>query len=575
MEQNNNCDASVSSVTKRLYGDNAGDTLAQEIEGIMAQFPVTTNTLKSAPLSEKDVILIAYPDHVWEVGQPSLSTLSGFCEKYLTNVFSAIHILPFYPSSSDDGFSVKDYYAVDPAYGTWQDIRRLGQSFHLMFDAVFNHMSVQSVWFQKFLDDESPFHDFFVTVQGNPDLSKVIRPRALPLLTEFSNLHQSRKVWTTFSSDQADLNFKNPKVLLAILKVLLFYVSQGARYIRLDAIAFLWKEYGTSCLHLSQTHQIIQLMRTILNRVAPEVLIITETNVPHSDNLSYFGNGHNEAHLIYNFALPPLVLHAIQTGNAITLSKWASTLSTPSSNTCFFNFLASHDGIGLNPVRGLVPESEIDELVKRTMANNGLVSNKNNTDGTQSPYELNTTFFSALNSNTSEDGTAIDRYMVAQAILVSFAGVPGVYFSSIFGAENDRQAADSSGIARRINRQKYSKEILEQELANPRSRAACIWGKYMEMLCVRRSNPSFHPQGRQEVLFLDRRVFGLVRSSPNERQHVLCLHNLSAEPVRVTLTSQYHTGTSCFTSSFIKTEPINFPEVQLSPYQALWIQIDY
>jgi sucrose phosphorylase len=439
-----------------------------------------------------------------------------------------------------------------------------------MFDAVFNHMSVQSDWFQKFLNDESPFHDFFVTVQGAPDLSKVIRPRTLPLLTEFRTAQESRKVWTTFSSDQADLNFKNPKVLLAILEVLLFYVIQGARYIRLDAIAFLWKELGTSCLHLTQTHQIIQLFRIILDRVAPEVLIITETNVPHKDNLSYFGNGHNEAHLIYNFALPPLVLHAIHTGDATTLSNWASSLSTPSSSAFFFNFLASHDGIGLNPVRGLISESEIDAIVKRILANNGLVSYKNNTDGTQSPYELNTTFFSALNNDPSNECLAIDRFMVSQAILLSLIGIPAVYFSSIFGAENDRHAANSSGIARRINRQKYSQQILERELANPKSRAACIYGKYVQMLRVRRSNPAFHPQGRQKVLLLDRRVFGVVRSSPDETRRVICLHNMSTDRVNLKLPTTCGAVLACYPSG--KPEQGCLSEVQLGPCQFMWIQ---
>src|SRR5690606_35016656 len=108
------------------------------------------------------------------------------------------------------------------------------------------------------------------------------------------------------SADQVDLNFKNPAVLLATTRALLFYVEHGAKFIRLDAIAYLWKEIGTPCIHLPQTHQVIQLMRAVLDEVAPDVRLITETNVPHPDNISYFGAGTNEAQLVYNFALPPL-----------------------------------------------------------------------------------------------------------------------------------------------------------------------------------------------------------------------------------------------------------------------------
>ncbi|HKS35766.1 MAG TPA: alpha-amylase family glycosyl hydrolase, partial [Verrucomicrobiae bacterium] len=365
-----------------LYGGDAAEKILPRLRQLLDKHRSRVDAQplrpRPAPLSERDCLLITYGDQVREPGAAPLRALADFTDKYLSGVISGIHVLPFYPYSSDDGFSVKDYLAVDPALGDWGDIQRLGENFDLMFDAVFNHLSAQSEWFQGFLQDDPRYRDFFVTVEGSPDLSQVVRPRALPLLTEFQSRSGPKSVWTTFSADQVDLNARRPEVLLALLEVLLFYVSHRARFIRLDAIAYLWKEAGTPCIHLPQTHRIIQLMRCVLDEVAPGVLLITETNVPHADNLSYFGDGTNEAQLVYNFALPPLVLHSIAAGNAGKLTQWARSLALPSDRVTFFNFLASHDGIGINPVRGILSEKEIEALVSRAQTHGGFVSYKHN-----------------------------------------------------------------------------------------------------------------------------------------------------------------------------------------------------
>src|SRR5215471_1818247 len=336
---------------------------------------------RELPLTQRDALLITYGDQVSEPGVAPLATLGEFLEEHAAGAVSGVHVLPFYPSSSDDGFSVIDYRAVDPALGTWDDVCRLGRRFDLMFDAVLNHVSAHSEWFQAFLRDDPRYRDWFIAVSGSPDLSQVVRPRALPLLTPFATAAGEKRVWTTFSADQIDVNVHEPEALLALIDVLLLYVARGARFIRLDAIAYLWKEIGTSCIHLPQTHRIIQLMRDVLDLAAPGVMLITETNVPHRDNVSYFGDGSDEAQLVYNFALPPLVLHTIATGSATALTRWAATLDPPSDGVTFFNFLASHDGIGVNPVRGILGESEIDALVARARAHGGYVSYKDNPDG--------------------------------------------------------------------------------------------------------------------------------------------------------------------------------------------------
>jgi len=487
-------------------------------------------------LTERDALLIAYADQVHEPDASPLESLRRFARAVrLQDVITGIHLLPFYPWSSDDGFAVKDLLAVAPEYGTWDDIARLGGEFDLMFDAVFNHLSAESEWFQHYLADEPAYRDFFVAVDGDPDLSAVVRPRALPLLTVVNGPNGPRKNWTTFSADQVDLNYRNPAVLAAIVEALLFYVGKGARFIRLDAVAFLWKEIGTPCLHLPKTHRIIQLLRAVLDEVAPAVRLITETNVPHRDNLSYFGDGTNEAHLVYNFALPPLVLHAMLTGCAERLTRWARSIVLPSDRVTFFNFLASHDGIGLNPARGILDDGEIAALVLRAQEQGGLISYKHLPDGSQVPYELNINYLDALSNPAVAEPPELvaRRFLTAQAILLCLQGMPGIYFHSLFGSRGDRTAVESSGIKRRINREKLARATLHTELQDTASLRGRVFGGFRALLQFRQMHPAFAPASAQRVLALDPRVFAILRETAGGRDRILCLHNVGGETVRV------------------------------------------
>jgi glucosylglycerate phosphorylase len=568
-----------------LYSKAAASHIAPELQALIDRRRPTSGTAdsKRSALTQLDVVLITYADQVREPDVPPLLALAGFSERYLRPIISGIHILPFYPWSSDDGFSVKDFFEVDPAFGTWDDVSRLGRSFDLMFDAVINHMSAQSDWFQRFLRDEPDFRGYFFTVQGRPDLSQVVRPRALPLLTEFQTARGPEMVWTTFSADQVDLDFRNPRVLLAVLDALLFYASKGARFIRLDAIAYLWKEIGTPCIHLPKTHRLIQLMRAVLDEAVPRVLLITETNVPHTDNISYFGDGSNEAQLVYNFALPPLVLQALATGNAAKLSNWAATLSLPSGQTAFFNFLASHDGIGLNPARGILSEGEIAALVQRALDHGGLVSYKNNSDGSRSPYELNITYFDALSDPKSDEPIEIqiNRFLVAHAIMLALAGVPGIYFHSLFGSRNDRAGAETSGIARRINRQKLDRAQLEMELADRSSLRAQVFERCRELLEVRRRHACFCPGFPQQVLPLGDRVFAVLRSTPDASEQILCLQNVSHLPVNVPLRWETLPASAAWTPLLHSAGPqeqgIGFVRqtIELAPFSVCWLKLQF
>ena len=514
-----------------LYGKPAAGPLTERLQARLTGYRGQIAAPARCDLSEKDAMLITYGDQVRQEGELPLQTLTAFCDKHLADILSGVHVLPFFPWSSDDGFAIKDYRQVDPALGTWEDIERLGGHFRLMIDGVLNHTSAQGKWFKAFLRDEQPYRDYFLTVSGQADLSRVVRPRALPLVHEFDTTAGPRQVWTTFSADQVDLDYHNPDVLLEMLDILLGYVRKGAQFLRLDAIAYVWKEIGTSCIHLPQTHAIVQLLHAVLAEAAPHVRLITETNVPHNENLSYFGDGTNEADLIYNFALPPLVLHTFLSGDATILSDWAAKLQTPSAQTTFFNFLASHDGIGLNPALGILSQAQIDALVQNTLAHGGRISYKENADGSQSPYELNINYFDALSDPAGSESLALQakRFLTAQAMLLSLRGLPGIYFHSLFGSRNWNEGVALSGQARSINRQKLELDDLENDLNTPSSLRALVFDGYRKLLQQRAASPAFHPQGGQEILHLNPGVFAVLRTSPDGREKMLCLHNVSGE----------------------------------------------
>ncbi|MEM9423145.1 MAG: alpha-amylase family glycosyl hydrolase, partial [Pseudomonadota bacterium] len=401
-------------------------------------------------------MLITYADSIRGEGEVPLQSLKNFLDEYLADVCGRVHILPFFPSSSDDGFAVIDYRMVDHHVGSWQDIEALAFDFDVMFDLVINHCSRESLWFADFVSGREPGKNYFITLPEESDTSAVARPRSTPLITAIHTYGGIRHVWNTFSDDQIDLDFSNPDVLCEFIDILFFYIARGAHLIRLDAVGYLWKRLGSSCLNLTEAHTVVRLLRVLVEEAAPEVKLITETNVPHEQNVSYFGDGTNEAQMVYNFSLPPLTLHAFHTGNATLLSNWASNLRLPSDQVTFFNFLSSHDGIGVTPAKGLLTEDEILSMANRVQALGGEVSYKTNHDGTQSPYELNINYMDALGDPSKKETTRdiSARFLASQAIMLTLQGVPGIYFHSLFGSENWIDGIAETGQKRSINREK-------------------------------------------------------------------------------------------------------------------------
>ena len=521
-----------------LYGDVQAREVYPRLENIMARYWESLNVHPNdtkAYFSERDAVLITYGDMVQAHGERPLQTLYDFLSETINDGINTIHLLPFFPYSSDDGFSIIDYKQVNPVLGNWSDIAAFKQTFRLMFDAVVNHVSAQSRWFERFLRGEAPYDDYFIVVPQDADLTQVFRPRALPLLSEVQTADGSKLVWTTFSSDQIDLNFANPDVLLAVIDTLLFYVQRGADLIRLDAIAYIWKQVGTSCIHQPETHHIIQLMRSVLDILAPHVILITETNVPHEDNIAYFGDGCNEAQMVYNFSLPPLTLHAFHHGNAEILSEWAAKLTVPSQRASYFNFLASHDGIGLTPARGLIADEEVQEIASRVEALGGYVSYRSNPDGNKSPYVLNISFIDALGEPDVDESIELvaRRFLAAQAIMLSMRGVPGIYFHSLFGSRSWHEGVQQSGHKRRINRQKLQRSDLQKALSDPSSLQAQVFYPYVEMVRQRSGEPAFHPTAKQEIVQIHTAIFALWRRTPSGDNQVLCMQNVANETISI------------------------------------------
>lgn len=518
--------SSIETLIGSLYPESKEQVL-DGIEAIKRKYPFVGN---AQTLSEKDTILIAYGDSIQRKGEPPLQTLKEFCDRYLRKNISAVHLLPCFPYSSDDGFSVIDYYKINPDLGNWQNIEQLAKHFDLMFDAVVNHMSKESDWFKRFLSEEAPYDEYFVTAGVDADYSKVVRPRALPLLHAYDAKSGEVYVWTTFSEDQVDLNYKNYKVFLQVLDILIFYISKGARFIRLDAIAFLWKELGTTCIHLPETHMVIQAYRKVIDSVDPSTVLITETNVPHNENISYFGDGSNEAHMVYNFTLPPLLALSLHQEDVRTLLTWAQSLEQ-NVNTCFFNFTASHDGVGVRPLQGIVPQSEVQVLADKAVEHGGFVSYKNNGDGTQSPYELNCNYLDLLTHPSEDNMLRIDRFLLTQSVMLCMPGVPGIYYHSLLGSRNDRQAALDSGINRRINRKKLDVDILTNQLEDQESVEAQIFSRYLHMLEARRAEALFNPFVKTKY-WVEDGVFIIERRASDST--LFCLHNFSSRMAVVT-----------------------------------------
>lgn len=522
--------------------------------------------------SERDALLIAYGNSVVDGAHKPLDVLHTFLSRYLADTLSGVHILPFFPYTSDDGFAVTDYRAVNPRLGEWSDVRRIASEFRLMSDLVLNHVSSQGAWFNAYLQGHKPYDQFFFEAPDDCDISAVVRPRTNPLLRTVETSHGPKRVWCTFSHDQVDLNFANPEVLLEFLRIMRLHIDAGVQIIRLDAVAFLWKESGTPCIHLPQTHAIVQLMRLLLDFNAEPVILLTETNVPNTENLSYFGN-RNEAHAVYNFSLPPLIVHALLTGDARHLNQWQMAMPPAQLGCCYLNFTASHDGIGIRPAEGLLNEREIDVMIDTVRSFGGLVSMRSCADGIERPYEMNVTFFEALKGTVAgPDEFQIDRFLCSQTIMMALEGIPAFYINSLTATGNDIDGYERTRHNRAVNRYRWDLHELETVLDDTRSVHGRVFSELTRRIRLRRRQKAFHPNATQFTLQLGERLFAFWRQSIDRDQSVFALHNVSNQALTVPVVAINLIGGEAWYDIFTD-EPIDptLGDIHFAPYQCRWI----
>ena len=563
----------------KLYTEAQSIALLDSLQEMLSHYQEALAKTHFKPLwDEQDVVLISYGDSITKQDKAaSLRCLKDFTDTWLTEVFSVIHLLPIFPYTSDDGFSVADYRSIRSDLGDWEDVSALGDNFELMFDFVLNHCSRVSLYFADFRGDRDPYRDFFIYEDPKKDWSKVVRPRSSPLLTEIPTHDGLRHVWTTFSADQVDLNYRNPAVLLEMLDILFFYLTQGSRITRLDAIAFLWKEAGTNCLHLPQTHEVVKIMRDLVEHACPGAILLTETNVPHEENISYFGDG-DEAQMVYQFSLPPLLLHAIHSSNTHYLYDWLKHLSPPPAGCTYFNFTASHDGIGVRPLEGLLPDEELKQLLDDMRSSGAYVSTRRNTEGVDVPYEINVTYYDAFRNPGHQSAPwQVSRFLLSQTVALSLRGIPGIYLHSLLGTPNDHKRVEVTGTTRAINRHQWDIDELSALLEVNESSTSILMNEYTRRIKVRRAQASFHPDAEQLVLDLDDELLGIMRVSESG-QKIVALYNFTKTFRRVN-TSVLRALLGSNVSQWVdllSEQPLSHEQgaLKLKPYACHWLTVN-
>ncbi len=552
---------------------NPSDLVSRILDAFAIDESAPPIELYSDQWTQNDVMLITYGDSIKDKSSHPLECLYHFLQSNLQDSITWVHILPFFPYSSDDGFSVIDYLKVNDSLGDWDDIRRFTESYKVMADLVVNHISSRSQWFENFKSGKSPGKDYFIEVNDEFDISQVVRPRKSPLLKAVQTLTDKKHIWCTFSLDQIDLNFRNPDVLIEIIKIIALYLERGIKIFRLDAVAFLWKKSASSCIHLQETHEIIKLFRTLMEYKAPESILITETNVPNRENLTYFGNC-NEAHLIYNFSLPPLLIYTLISGNCHQLKTWLMSMPPARMDTAYLNFIASHDGIGLRPVEGFLDEQELNILVNTMSSFGGRISSRATENGVHKPYEINISLYDAFQGTAQHgaDRWQFARFICAHAIMIALEGVPALYIHSVLGTQNDYKKVENTNQYRSINRHCWQADELNQQLSDTASHHNKVLNEIKRLLEIRKQQPAFHPNATQYTLHLGTKIFAFWRQSINREQSIFSIHNISDEKITIAL-SDINLITTEDWHDLITAEKIHESTISLdlAPYQTIWL----
>jgi len=521
------------------------------------------------------VVLITYPDAIYRKDESTLKTLAEFVRNNLSGISSVIHVLPFLPSTSDGGFAVSNYEKVENTFGDWDDLKNLSINHKIMADLVLNHVSSSHPWVHQFMRSDEPGSSYIVSPSKTDTWEEVIRPRNSSLFTNIKTNNGFKNVWTTFGPDQIDVDWRNPNILLEFLKLLVRYINNGAEWIRLDAIAFIWKEPYTTCLHLEPVHLIVKLLNKCLKIIKPTSVLITETNVPEKENLSYLIDG-NEANLAYNFTLPPLLLEAIYTGETDLLYQWLSNWNQLPKSTGLLNFTSSHDGVGLRALEGIMDDKRMHNLLVESEKRGGLVSHRRMSDGKDQPYELNISWWSAM-ANLGSDMKLfqLERFLLSQVFTLSLKGVPAFYLPSILASPNDLDTFRKTGQRRDLNREKFDANQLLDQLNNIESPASKIISFLSHVVKVRSRLKAFHPESFMKCIstHVDNCII-IQRGLGDNIVYVIC--NMSDRFLNIQLLniiSLLKLSSEKFLIDNITGSHLSADKLKLSPYQVLWVSL--
>jgi len=517
--------------------------------------------------------LITYADSIYKDGEVTLITLRDLLSNYFGSLSKVVHILPFLESTSDGGFAVSSYEKLEEKFGSWDDLKNISKNHDLMADLVLNHVSSSHPWVQQFIKSQEPGISNVFSPEQNLDWSNVVRPRSSSLFSQINTEDGPKQVWTTFGPDQIDLNWHNPKMNLEFLNLIITYLSNGIKWFRLDAVGFIWKESGTTCLHLPKAHSIVKILRVLLNNLLDDGVLITETNVPQKENLSYLIS-EDEAHMAYNFPLPPLLLEAIITSRADILNLWISDWPKLPDDTTLFNFTASHDGVGLRALEGLMNEQRIKDLLINCEKRGGLVSHRRLSNGEDKPYELNISWWSAM-EDSSRDAKRFqyERFILSQLLVMALKGVPAFYLPALLASENDIKSFSMTGQRRDLNREKFKSENLLAVLNNPESNANKNLKYLSNAMDVRSELPQFHPRSEMKCLSKGRSDIVVIKRSKGP-ESVFAIHNMTENKINFQLNDNdlpKIIDNDFNTQDFLTCTKYNCKNISLDPFQVIWL----
>lgn len=523
--------------------------------------------------NESHSVLITYADSIYKNGEATLITLRKLLSKHFGSLSKVVHILPFLKSTSDGGFAVSSYDSLEEKFGDWDDLKSISKNHDLMADLVLNHVSSSHPWVQQFIKSQEPGISNVFSPKQNLDWSNVVRPRSSSLFSQINTDDGPKQVWTTFGPDQIDLNWHNPKMTLEFLNLITTYLSNGIKWLRLDAVGFIWKESGTTCLHLPKAHSIVKILRVLLNNLLDDGVLITETNVPQKENLSYLIPD-DEAHMAYNFPLPPLLLEAIITSRADILNSWIFDWPKLPEDTTLFNFTASHDGVGLRALEGLMNEQRIKDLLINCEKRGGLVSHRRLSNGDDKPYELNISWWSAMEDSSRDTKRfQYERFILSQLLVMALKGVPAFYLPALLASENDIKSFSMTGQRRDLNREKFKSENLSAVLNNPESNANKNLKYLRNAMDIRSELKQFHPCSEMKCLSKGRSDIVVIKRGRGP-ESVFAIHNMTENKINYQLNDNdipKIIDNDFNTHDFLTSTKYNCKNISLDPFQVIWL----